>query len=560
MSLSNEQIQQLVKTPVHSKELKTAIDHHNRLAFQSDVVLERRYASKYINDFDRWIKQLLPDDKVKRVKQLMTFPLATNELMKDIFIGLERVWSAKDFHEKYVFSSEEFELDFMEYLKSKQVKHLWKVEGWSAMKTAIDSVIVVDLPEKQTKERPEPYFYFITPQSIVDISVNELNQCEYVLFNTCDQDGEYLIEYDDVYMRRYERTKKGISPTPVDEKEHKVGHCPARMFWSDKLQDGNHINKKSPCTDSLGDLDWLLFFLTSKKYLDLHAAYPIYVSYELEDDKKDDETGMEKPTTYEGQREAENKGKAFIGAGSFTTLPTPLPGQIDLMANPMQVVSAEIDACEYSVEEAERLAKDIYESCVGADGKVMTKEAVNEKQVEATFKSREEVLLNIARNFASAMIWTHETMAIMRYGKPTYVTTMIDFGEQFYLDTQDELMGRFSEAKEKGVNAVVLDTLEEQLMDNVYRNNKAGRERVKIINDLDPLPGIPIREVAALGVLQGEELQVKMRFHNFIRRFEIEEGSLVDFMNESDYKTKIEAIKSKLLEYGKETNTGESRQ
>ncbi len=541
---------ELIKNPKHRKELEASKLHHQRLSFHSDIVLRKENASRYYATLMYWIGLMLPADKRRRIEDLITFPLSTNELMKDIFIGLERVWYAKNYIEKHTFISDEYETDFSSYLKQIKIRHMWQVEGWSSLKTGIDSVVVVDLPALQLMPRPEPYFYFISPNEIIDMDVDERNDMKYIIFTHENNTGDVeLLVYDSISMRKYQYKdrKKG---NLIAETMHELGYVPARMFWSDKLQDGNYINKRSPITDSLGDLDWLLFFKTSKKYLDLHAAYPIYITYDVtqENESKD------KPTYWDGQRkETDHKGKGFMGPGSFTTIPPPLVGQPDMMTNPIQVVGAEIEACKFSVDEVDRLSVDIYRSCVGSDGEMLTKEAVNEKQVEANFKSREEVLINLARNLSEIMTWTYSTLAQMRYGI-FFINSTVDFGEDFYLETADQLIESYSDARSKGVNDLILDTMNEKILDVSFKHRSKERERANIYKYLDPLPGLSIPEATAMVSTQAvtiEELKIKANLLKYLRMFELEYGDMVDYMP-NNFQKKIETINQKIKEYARQ--------
>ena len=545
MNLDETQIDDLIRSPKHRSELEASEEHHRRLAFHSDIVLRKEHSSMHFSSWLAWVSRLLPKDKKARIEDLVQFPLATNELTKDIFIALERVWAAKDFTEKFVFASDEYEEDFRLYLESIKAKHLWKVESWSKFKTKIDSVVVVDLPEMQLTDRPDPYFYFIDTSQIIDMGVTQANEMKYIIFvHTKDHKTE-LVVYDSKRMRKYafDNKKRGALTAEV---AHDLGYCPARMFWSDKLQTGNNINKRSPLTDSLGAFDWLLFFKTSKKYLDLHAAYPIYITYDIESEDEDDN----KPTWYEGQRkETDHKGKGLMGPGSFMTVPPPNIGQPDMMSNPIQVVDASIDSCKYSVEEDERLELDIYTSCVGADGEI-NKEAINEKQVEASFKSREDVLMNVARNYSAIMRWTYETLGRLRYGY-FFVSCVVDFGEDFFLEGQKELMEAYSNAKENGVSPLVLDSMNEKLMDLTYKHQSKERERAEVFKHLDPLPEVSIQEAKDLvptGAVSLQELRIKINLLKYIRMFELDYGNVVDFMP-NNFSQKIAFINQIFIEY-----------
>jgi len=95
----------------------------------------------------------------------------------------------------------------------------------------------------------------------------------------------------------------------IAEVKHALGYTPARMLWSDKLQDENYINKRSPITDILADLDWYLFFRQLRS---------IWICTALSDLRhlRNGRSGRWRCETYfaEGEREAkDHKGKGLLG-------------------------------------------------------------------------------------------------------------------------------------------------------------------------------------------------------------------------------------------------------
>lgn len=554
VNLSETQVKTLAKDPKARKLLKISKEHSRRLKFHADIVLQRIDASRYYAMYMQWIGKLLPADKQTRFEDLLTFPMATNELMKDVFTALGRVWYAKNYFEKYTFSAEEFEKDFELYRETIKEDHLWKVEAWSAMKTAIDSVIIVDLPAIQAGERPCPYFYILEPDDIIDIEVNCKNEIEYIIFESEDDDTnekDCIAVYDDFSLRKYEKDDKGIGKLIV-EIPHTLGYTPARMLWSDKLADENMFNKRSPITDVLSDLDWYLFYKTAEKYLNLYAPFPIYVSYEFQNDSKDDDPV--KGTETEQAKEDKHEGSPLMGPGSYITVPAPeTNGDTNLMANPVQVVGAAVDACKWVQDKVQLLRTSIFRSIVGYDGEI-NKAAINEKQVESGFKSREEVLMYIARNLGQAKLWTNETIARLRYSV-YFVKGDIDFGSDFYLQDESEFVTLYADAKVKGASSLVLDTIEEQLLDVVYRNDPQGRMKARLIKDLDPLPGMTNVEALAAqqaGVISTATYLTKINFQKYARMFELEFAGIPN----DNYNSVLSQMNAKFEEYASEQTAG----
>ena len=84
------------------------------------------------------------------------------------------------------------------------------------------------------------------------------------------RNGDLIYAYDEVAISVYQEGKKrDISAEPIYYYEHKLGYTPARMLWSEMLGSKDFINKESPLTKELSDLDWLLLHKASKRYLDL---------------------------------------------------------------------------------------------------------------------------------------------------------------------------------------------------------------------------------------------------------------------------------------------------
>lgn len=521
-----------------------------------DTLLDSSDATVAHNDFLRWVSSILPKDKFAIFSKLFNsaYPLPTNGLCHQIYGELARVFQSQDFYEKYTFVKTEFETDFVEYRKKVLNENDFiRNKLWKSIQTGIDNVLVVDLPKEPTGKIPEPYYYILDVSCIIDILNDNTGTCQYLIF----RHGDKAVVYDDTSFRVYGYKDNLLSPLPEIEIEHGLGYCPARSIWSMGLIIGNEINKCSPITHEIADLNWLLFHAISKRYLDMYASYPIYITYEtaqnFEQFGSDDKNTLDQPTINETE-------SGLIGAGSNLTVPPPLTkDDPDLLANPIKVIPAEIGSLEYNVKEQERLKDKIFKACVGTGGEPVNDQAKNEMQVMSSFESRENILTVIGENIAIIQEFGNSTVARLRYGRDYFISGKVSYGHRFHLETENDLIEDYSDAKKNGDNIVILDSLNSQIIQRKFKDDSTGMERAKIINDLDPFPLMTIAEVRDLAqgnLITSEQALIKFSLIDFVRRFERENISLPEFGKDTDYQTKINNIKLKFKEYASEQKSG----
>jgi hypothetical protein len=545
--LELSQIQQLAIKPAHLTEVRTGVQHGKRLQFHSDSTIEELPSDSYLSDFFKWIggtevlPGILPADKFDTFKSLLTYPLPTTELLENIYTNLKRVFDGKNANERYLFTDKQLGEDFKEFFNSDK----FKAEAFEAMKNSIDSIVVVDLPSDANEQStsPEPYYYFVEIDHVIDVQVDKDNQIEYVIF--LDGEGSTVC-IDDTYWRVFtgERDKL-ILKTEV---KHGLEAAPARMLWTDRLKSRNFINRRSPITTSLGELDWLLFHRISKRHLDLYASYPIYVSYNTEEKK----TGT---PGEEGKFVRNPKGKKLMGAGSYIKVPAPQAKEDpDLMNNPLKVIPAERESLDYNTEEETRLADKIFKSCVGFDGDPKNDQAKNVKQVKSSFESRKDILLSLKLNFEEIHKWTASTLAQLRYGEK-FSSAEVDYGTEFYLQNENDILNDISNAKSYQAPEAIISDLTGAYFDTKYRIDSETKERVGIIMDLDPYPTKSVTDTLAVytaGLISKETMLIKLNLDAYVRRFERENLPVTEFGEGMDYFKKIDIINKQLNSYASE--------
>lgn len=562
MGLSNEEIQKIVKSRPSQEEIQRGRDHQNRLRFHSVPVLNEHDFFRDDNDayqnFTRWVgskaPELLPEDKFKRFLQLLQLPIPTNELTEGIYDRLHKVFHSQDAFFNYDFISPELTADWLAY----RDVTFWATKGFQAMQSAIDSVWVVDLPEFQTTPRPEPFNRLIDIANVVDILNDDNNNCIYVIY----QIGKFVVSYDDETIRVYD-TKGGtlagsvggvdISREPIKEIQHGLGYTPARQFWTNQMNPKNFINKESPITKELADLDWLLFHMTSKKYMDLSNAYPVTVIRNFDDDYEDKDRTENKDRTELGKRPDGNK---LAGAGTVVGVPNQKDkDDPDLAKNAIQFISPDVETLEWHVGEETRLRNKIYRSVVGVNQDILNDAAKNEKQIDSAFESQLSVLLRVKANFEIINKFADSTIAQLRYGD-SFLGCQIDYGTRFFLKDIGELHDEFKEAKEGGASEAITAQIHDNILDTKYKEDKHSRQRAEVIRHLDPLPDKNIDEAIKIlenGGIDKINFIIKSNLIKFVQRFERENISLADFAKELDFSKKIEMIQDRFKFYANES-------
>ena len=563
--LKVEQIRELKKNPKNRNNIAKAISHEARLRFHTETALNRNDVSGAINDFLRWVEGLIPTDKYQIFLSLFKFPVLTNDIVEKIYNALEKVFDGRNPYYNAEFISSEAADDWKAYRKEIGLPGRWKVEGFNAMKTAINSVLIVDLPTEQKDILPEPYFYFLDIINVIDYeTVN--GTFDWIMFSG----GEFIYIFDDTYYRSFKNINGELGEL-ITEYEHGLGYCPARWFWTTPLKNSNPDIKRSPISNQLTRLDWLLFYSISKQHLDLYAPYPIYSGFETDCDYSDAQGNYcnggflkDKTDKYVITRDGTVAkcpicgDKRLAGVGSFIEIPVPSVENNNAdLRNPVQITTVDKDSLEYNVSEVNRLSNEIYTGVVGYGGDLKNDQAVNEKQIAAAFDSRTTVLLSLKVNLEAAMKWVEETLCRLRYGG-NFSGVDVNIGDEFYLYTSEQLHSLYKQAKENGASQGELDNIYDRIIETENRNNPERMRRLLLLKHIEPLRHHTDQEALDIfkaGVVDKIDLIVKLNLITFVQRFERENMNIVDFGDAISFDKKVKIIQQKLKDYAREQTT-----
>lgn len=572
MGLELNQIKQILQKPSKRQVIQKAVNMQRRLRFHTETNIAVSDINQPTTVFLDWIKRLLPKDKYNIFLQLFKFPLPTPAVVEDVYRELERVFYSRNSSSSYQFTDSELAEDWSQYRKSNlNEPEVWKTTAWKRMQVSPNSILVVDLPLVQTSTRPEPYFYWLEIDSVIDYELfkQDENLFNWLIFN---QPEHRIAVFDDTSIRVYQLNEKNEIQSLVSEAQHDLGYCPARFFWSTQLNEKNKDLKKNSITKELSNLDWYLFFSISKQHLDLYAPYPIYSAYEADCNFENNETGDYCDGGFlrnaKGEYKILNDGtvekcpccseKRIAGPGSFLEVPIPNQSEgVADMRNPVQITTIDKDSLDYNVNECARLKNEIVISVVGSGGTVSEKEAINETQVTANFESKTSVLNALKTNFELAQKFVEDTVCKLRYGG-AFISSSVNWGTEFYVFTVAELYSKYKQAKENGASNSELDAISQQILEVEYRNNPLVLQRMLILKQLEPYPHKTLDEVLKLyekGLLNENLVKLKINFSTLIEKFERENINIIEFASNKPMREKIDIINKKLLEYVTEIGT-----
>ena len=572
MALELNQIKQILQKPTKRQTIQKAVNMQRRLRFHTETNVAVSDINQPTTIFLDWVKHLLPKDKFNIFLRLFKFPLPTPAVVEDVYRELERVFYSRNSSSSYQFTDSELAEDWSQYKKNNlNEPEVWKTTGWKRMQVSPNSILVVDLPQVQTSLRPEPYFYWLEIDAVIDYQTFRLdeNQFEWLIFK---QPEHRIAVFDDTSIRVYQLNEKNEIQSLISEAKHDLGYCPARFFWSTQLNEKNKDLKKNPITKELSNLDWYLFFSISKQHLDLYAPYPIYSAYEADCNFENNETGDYCDGGFlrnaKGEYKILNDGtvekcpccseKRIAGPGSFLEVPIPNQSEgVADMRNPVQITTIDKDSLDYNVNECARLKNEIVISVVGSGGTVSEKEAINETQVTANFESKTSVLNALKTNFELAQKFVEDTVCKLRYGG-AFISSSVNWGTEFYVFTVTELYSKYKQAKENGASNSELDAISQQILEVEYRNNPLVLQRMLILKQLEPYPHKTLDEVLKLyekELLNENLVKLKINFSTLVEKFERENINIIEFASNKPMREKIDIINKKLLEYVTEIGT-----
>ena len=572
MALNIDKIREIIKEPAHDNGLMKSINQERRLRLHSCSYADAGVTTAR-NNFESWVSNILPKDKFEVFKELFKTP-DTIPLVSRIVQTLAKVFEGVNPNYSYDFVNQDYLADWEQYRTNElNEPEIWKTEGLENMKTRINSVLVVDLPESQTSEAPKPYFFWLPIEDIIDYELTDSGSFSHIIFKGKKENTIYAYDYE-YYRVCTVNESLDIVGEPI-ETPHNLEYCPAAWFWTDLISSSIPELKRSPISDFIDQLDWTLFFNIAKKYSDLYAPYPVYWGYaqdcEFETDLYRCSGGKLRSNMNDefipdkgGLKDCPACFDRINGVGSFVEVPAPSEQNDNAnLAPPVGMVNVDINALKYNVEEVERIENEIYSAVTGNSlDSTHFSQAVNELQVMSIFEDQTQVLLNLKRNFEKAQKFVDSTICKLRYGS-SFIDCHIDYGTEFYLFTANDILKLYENAKVNNLDSITLDLLQDRYYNTLFRNDSKKAARTQLILNIDPYRHLTSVQALELSNIEGrpDKYILKTNLSALLMRFERENGLIENFgVLLERFDRRIEAIQNILFTYiNIENATNESR-
>jgi hypothetical protein len=570
--LETGQIKTILEKPKNKLAVSEARDQEDWLRFHCETHLTRFTANRKVTDHLNWVESLLPSDIFRTFAKLIQFPLQTVDVVNDAVRFFEKIFDGRNPVQAMNFRSPRALEDYGMYRAQINVEEKFRKIGMKAVHYAANTALVVDLPDIQETPQPEPYFYAVDIYNIRDFGTYADGSFEWIMF---DLGNQMLALYCDGYYRILDISQGVDKFQIVVENPHDLGYCPATWFNDEPVNDTQKNVKKAIPTNSLGELDYYLFFDNCHKYVNLYVPFPIYtgLAQECDFEMDDDGTGAGHLYCYRGflrngddQYLLSHNGKIKecpvcsknqkAGLGAYIEYQPPSDeNNFTNLANPVQMLQVDTGALEYNYQESERRSKNLVLKMTGHKTDLINDQAVNQRQVRSIFDSGANVLKKRKAQFEKKQAWLEKTIAALRYGPEQIIEIEFDYGSEFFTLTAEELLESYHEARQKGASDQVLDQILSEYYSTKYRNNPTMLQRSKILTALDPLLHSSKKDAIALfqqGVIDRDTMMIKIKLSTLINRFERENGDLLQFGSALGLGAQVDRIKSILLTYVQE--------
>lgn len=552
--------------------IRAAKEHQDRIAIHCDTVINQAQGRAKITQLVDWIGEVITDKgKFGTLCSVLRFPLDTLPLTDEIYECIAKIFDGRNPITKWEFISQEVENDAMNFIKESGLNDFWKTDSLEAAKTAINSIMIVDMPREPKPGLPEPYIYFLDIANAIDWDDKDGEIGDWLIFKA----GKDLIGVIEANKYSLYRTKEGVESEIEElliEEPHELGYTPAKFFFKDYISFRDKAIKKAILTKYLSSLDYMVLWSLAKKTLDLYAGFPPVWTLE-QDCKYEDVVRSVKchngflknddgiylmNSRYDGLARCPMCiNNRLMGPGAVIEKPIPDEDEKDVGV-PIGFVETQVKNLEYVRDELTRLRHEIFTGVVGNAIEPINDQAVNEKQVLAFYEARTQVLNKVKENWEIAEMWGNSTIMKLRYSH-NFISYYRNYGTQWFLFSESELLNMYLEARKQHADHGTLDFLQNQYNQTKYKNNPAELEKANILANLDPLRHITPEKATKMfesNQVGFEDYMLKVNMSSLVMRFERDHGNIINFGIEMEMETaedlfakRIDLIREILISY-----------
>lgn len=585
---SDEEAIKRINKPLNSSAIELAKVQEGRLLLHSESILEKYNLPWWAyRNFTLWWQCLVTKEKHNKIDQLITTPLASLSLVEDIARQIGKFRDAQDRYVSFDFNIVDYTNDYEDFLTRINDDSFWRDTCMEGVINGICNVLVIDLPSVQTTFRPEPYQYFVSPSSMTDIDINKFTgNIEYFIFkqskfkwdsalNTTlnakfeiGKELEKTIVIDDCCYRVF---AKGDGDWELLYKsEHDLGYTPCIDFWKPSIQGTNGINKKGILTNLLSKLDKFVFYSALVDYMDIYGAFPIFVTYSMEEEQYDSKRkdvnfgDYYSPSTssYVGSDKGESQNPRtsyrWMGApGSILEYQQPADANDNnFVKDSPHFINMPVDALRHVNDRCKSLKNELIEYATGQDREYMNEIAKNPEMFDASFSKQDSIITFVKRQLERVHQFSTKTRICLRYGKEYFNSCTVDYGSDYFLKDAGKIVQEYEDSVKAGMPPEYSYQIAKEATNTRFKNNVDILARQRIMRDLIPYQDCSIQDLVIAGVSVGDVKNFVLRINSttFISQFELDYGDIVKFGSTMSYSDKIYFIKNKLQDYGNKIN------
>lgn len=564
MKFQGDQILEAVKNPTNSTEVSNGRKYESRLRLFTEAKFEDEIKKETsFTEFTDFMKEAISSEKEIRISEFIQYPFSSISMTESLMSDLYKVFDAGNAYFNVETVKKNGGDKIQEVIQELKLFNWIEEKGKAVLKNQPNTVVLVDKDEEG-----KPYLLAINNNRLIDIKLKDDGvNAEYVIFthsiikNEQGDDELRISLYDE---DSYHVILKVNGAYSIEKSVlHGSDSCPARMFLREKLNSNSDFNRKTPLVNALSKLQEWQYFDIYKFYTDHTAPFPVIemVRGKCGNDNCVNGFYMEEVQDYAGgnnvikniQVKCESCASAnTIGVGTKILVEPQDDKDEPSASGKFRMISNDITNLEYLQDKLDSIELFIKNKVVGIDD--TSKQAVNELQVKGAFESKTNVLLGIKTNLDELYVWIIQTLAkVYMNGSP--LTIQANFGTEWYLKSEDDIQARLALAIEKGFPKEEVDQLYNQLIETKYKGNPDKVQRMKIINMANPCPHDNLEtKLTKLqnGIISNQDLIVSERLLTFVRRFETDNGSIIDFGSELDLRQKVAKIVEQLNKYADE--------
>lgn len=549
MILSSTEAVSKLENRTSRSAVAEALVWQNHLRFHGLTVKDKSMSVHWPR-FQEWVNQRLwTIDTRKAFEATFQFPVVTNKLLAEVHDGWMKLFDSVNAYLK-INGKDGVETDMLEYLKTSGEADWWQNKAIATLIESVNDFIVIDV-KPSTTGKFEPYFSLCSLDSLIDIGeIDDNGVPDYIAYRTTTNQVAFL---DGGFYRLYDPSGDGY--TLVSENPHKLGYCPARLFWNERVP-GHKVAVVSPVDEVLPLLDRYAYRDTTVEIFKDMGVWPITWGIESTEEEQPRGNGTyavdDAGNTRECTDNSSGKPAAYLALGQYKEIPMNAFGQGFDPRPPVGIVSPDIDAAKFNTEALTELATNIVQYLCGVGGgSLINKQAVNKEQAGGMFAGMENSLRYISRHTSATRSWVINTMGRLRH-ESRWVGCDHSFGTEWYLKSDADQLADIKTARDGGLPPTLIIQMVEAYQQYRLRTAPGQAPRTRIMADLDPHWPLSVTDCLGYmkdGLVTRQSVAVKIQLQGLISQFEREwDTDIAEWGNLMPYQSRIEKINDYLYQ------------